>query len=92
MHVSPREHVATTWGLSAEEAGSLAGDDLPALERATGVLVTYLRPEALAHVVRRPAERLGGRSLLELALAGEGSGVETAVRAMFDFEAASRAT
>ncbi|MFN7968109.1 MAG: hypothetical protein U0P47_02145 [Acidimicrobiales bacterium] len=55
-------------------------------------MVTYLRPEALAHVVRRPAERLGGRSLLELALAGEGSGVETAVRAMFDFEAASRAT
>lgn len=55
------------------------------LVAATDVLLEHLKVDRVAAVVRRPAERLGGRSLLELASAGETEAVAAACRAMFDF-------
>jgi hypothetical protein len=54
------------------------------LATATDLLDRYLRRDRIPAVVRRPAEALGGRSLLEMAEAGQSAAVVTAVRQMFD--------
>jgi hypothetical protein len=54
------------------------------LAAATDLLDRYLRRDRIPAVVRRPAEALGGRSLLEMACAGESAAVLAAVRQMFD--------
>jgi hypothetical protein len=66
-------------GVPAERARALAD-----LDAATGILERRLERERIPAVVRRPAEMLGGRSLLELARAGEHAEVHRAVATMFD--------
>ncbi len=71
-------------GVPAERLAAL-GD----LAAATDLLVRYVKPERIPAVVRRPAPRLGGRSLVDLATGGDTAGVLEACRAMFDFAAAN---
>jgi hypothetical protein len=52
---------------------------------ATDLLQHHLKPDRISAVVRRPAAALGGRSLLDLATAGETAEVLAACRAMFQF-------
>jgi predicted transcriptional regulator len=54
------------------------------LDTATDVLDRRLKRERIAAVVRRPAAMLGGRSLYEMAMAGEHAEVRAAVASMFD--------
>lgn len=51
---------------------------------ATVLLVAHVREERVADVVRRAAPAMGGRSLLELALAHRHEEVRKAVKDMFD--------
>jgi len=66
-------------GPPAERAEAVA-----ALAAATDVLDHYLKRERIAAVVRRKASQLSGKSLLDLAIAGEYSKVRSATEAMFD--------
>jgi DNA-binding transcriptional regulator YdaS (Cro superfamily) len=66
-------------GVPAERATALA--DLAA---ATDLLVRYLRRDRIPAVVRRPAPRFGGYSLVQLAADDTRTALE-ACRAMFDF-------
>lgn len=66
-------------GPPAERADAVA-----ALAAATDVLDHYLKRERIAAVVRRKASHLSGKSLLDLAIAGEYSKVRSAAEAMFD--------
>lgn len=54
------------------------------LAAATDLLERYVKRERIAAVVRRRAEALGGRSLLEMALDGRHREVHDAVVRMFD--------
>lgn len=67
-------------GVPAERATSVA--DMAA---ATDLLQHHLKSDRIPAVVRRPAPALGGRSLLDLAEAGEFTAVLAACRAMFQF-------
>lgn len=71
-------------GIPAERAAAVA--DLAA---ATDLLVRHLRADRIPAVVRRSAERLGGRSLLNVATDDGTRAALEACRAMFDFPAAS---
>lgn len=84
---------AVVFGVSRQAVGKwLAGGVPPArgpevadLAAATDILVRYVERARIPAVVRRPADRLGGGSLVDLA-AREGPGaVLAACRAMFDF-------
>jgi hypothetical protein len=55
------------------------------LGAATDLLVRHLKRDRVAAVVRRPAERLANRSLLDLVLANDHRGVLEACRSMFAF-------
>lgn len=55
-----------------------------ALSDATDLLVRHVKRERIGAVVRRPSALTRGRSLLELASAGECDAVLHAVREMFD--------
>lgn len=73
----------TKWlkkGPPAERAEAIA-----ALAAATDLLSHYLKRERIAAVVRRKAPQLSGKSLLELASAGEYTKVRSAVEMMFEF-------
>jgi hypothetical protein len=72
-------------GVPADRAESVA--DLAA---ATDLLVHYLKLDRIPAAVRRTAERLDGRSLLDLVTAGDMRGALEACRAMFDFAAVQR--
>ena len=67
-------------GVPAERVTAVA--DMAA---ATDLLLHHLKPDRVPAVVRRPAAALGGKSLLDLASAGETAAVLTACRAMFQF-------
>ena len=67
-------------GVPAERATAVA-----AMAAATDLLQHHLKPDRIPAVVRRPAPALGGRSLLDLAAAGETTAVLAACRAMFQF-------
>lgn len=67
-------------GPPAGRAGALA--DLAA---ATDLLVRHLKRDRIPAVVRRPATRLEGRSLLDLAAAGRTRDLLLACREMFAF-------
>jgi hypothetical protein len=72
----------TKWlkaGPPAERAEAIA-----ALAAATDLLDHHLKRERIAAVVRRKAPQLSGKSLLELANAGEYTKVRSAVEIMFD--------
>jgi len=66
-------------GPPAERAEAVA-----ALAAATDLLDHYLKRERIAAVVRRKASQLSGKSLLDLASAGEYAKVRSAVEMMFD--------
>jgi hypothetical protein len=66
-------------GPPAERAEAVA-----ALAAATDLLDRHLKRERIAAVVRRKAPQLAGKSLLELANAGEYTKVRSAVEMMFD--------
>jgi hypothetical protein len=55
------------------------------LAAATDLLVHYLKADRIPAAVRRKAERLDGRSLVDLVGEGESHDVLEACRAMFDF-------
>jgi len=54
------------------------------LEAATDLLVRYLKRDRIPAVVRRPAERLGGASMLDLARMGRTPELVDYTREMFD--------
>ena len=54
------------------------------LEAATDLLVRYLKRDRIPTVVRRPADRLGGSSMLDLARAGRTAEMLAYTREMFD--------
>lgn len=68
-------------GVPADRSEAVA--DLAA---ATDLLVHYLKRDRIPAVVRRPAERLGDRSLLDLLADGQTGAILTACREMFAFE------
>ncbi|HET8971445.1 MAG TPA: hypothetical protein VFN19_10320 [Candidatus Nanopelagicales bacterium] len=85
--------VARMFGVSRQAvakwraAGQVPADralTLGDLAAATDVLERYVRPERIAAVVRRPAELLGGGTLLALAESGDSAEVRRQVAAMFD--------
>ncbi len=55
------------------------------LAAATDLLVHYLEADRIPAVVRRPAARLDGRSLIDLVEEGDTRAVLEACRSMFDF-------
>lgn len=78
-------------GLAKWLATGVPPDRRPALAdlaAATDLLTRYLKRERIAAVVRRPAERLGGASLLDLARQGRTAEVLVAVRELFDLRRA----
>lgn len=60
------------------------GAAIAALADATDVLERYVKRERIPVVVRRPSERLGNASLLELAAEGRYDEVLAGVRSLFD--------
>ncbi len=83
------------FGVSRQAVAKWLAQGLPAdrveavadLAAATDLLVHYLKADRIPATVRRPAERLGGGSLLDLVAAGRTRQVLAAVRAMFDVAA-----
>jgi hypothetical protein len=76
-----RQAVSKWRGSGVPDDRALALADLAA---ATDVLERYVRLDRIPAVVRRPAELLGGRSLLELAEAGRYADVRRGAAAMLD--------
>jgi hypothetical protein len=84
---------AELFGVSRQAIGKWLKRGLPAdrfepvadLAAATDILTRHLKASRIPAVVRRPADRLDGRSLLELAGAGRTAEVLTACRRMFEF-------
>jgi hypothetical protein len=76
-----RQAVAKWRGSGVPEDRALALADLAA---ATDVLERYVRLDRIPAVVRRPADLLGGLSLLELAEAGRFADVRRGAAAMLD--------
>jgi hypothetical protein len=59
-------------------------DDVATLDNMTTLLDRYVKRERIAAVVRRPAERLGGRSVIEALEAGDYAEAAEMVRSTFD--------
>ena len=76
-----RQAVAKWRGSGVPDDRAVALADLSA---ATDVLERYVRRDRISAVVRRPAEVLGGRSLLELAEAGRYDEVRRGAATMLD--------
>lgn len=74
------------WRRSGVPANRTPG--LTDLAAATDILDRKVKRERIPAVVRRPAEMLGGRSLLDLALEGRHADVRDAAVAMFDLRRA----
>jgi hypothetical protein len=73
----------TKWmqtGVPTERASQMA-----TFAAATDLLVRHLKADRIRAVVRRPAGNLDGRSLVDLATAGDSSVVLAATRSMFSF-------
>ncbi len=68
----------------ADKPAAKRAHDIAALETAHEILERFVRPDRIAAVVRRPADHLGGRSLLDIANSEGPSAVLDAVRPMFD--------
>ena len=83
---------ARLFGVSRQAVAKWRGSGVPPdrlvaladLAAATDVLERYVRRDRIPAVVRRPAEHLGGRSLLELAEEGRHTEVRRAVDDMLD--------
>jgi transcriptional regulator with XRE-family HTH domain len=84
--------VAQAFGVTRQAVSKWREEGVPAdrmpaltdLATATDLLSRKVKRERIAAVVRRPAAFLDGRSLLELALAGQHADVRNAVSAMFE--------
>lgn len=76
-----RQAVAKWRGSGVPDERAVALADLAA---ATDVLERYVRRDRIPAVVRRPAELLGGMSLLDLAAAGRHEEVRRGAAAMLD--------
>jgi hypothetical protein len=59
-------------------------DDVATLDDMTALLDRYVKRERIAAVVRRPAERLGGRNVIEALETGAYDEVAEMVRSTFD--------
>lgn len=83
---------ARAFGVSRQALSKWRRDGIPAermpaladLDAATDLLERRVKRERIAAVVRRPAESLGGRSLLETVHSGGHAEVRHAVSSMFD--------
>lgn len=83
---------ARVFGVSRQAVSKWRGSGVPDdravaladLVAATDVLERYVRRDRIPAVVRRPAEILGGRSLLDLAEAGEHADVRRGAARMLD--------
>ena len=60
---------ATTW--LHEGPPAARADQIALLDQSTNLLAQWIKRERIPAVVRRPIDQLGGRSRLEVALAGE---------------------
>lgn len=60
--------------------------DVDNVDAATQKLLTYLQPERIPSVVRRPAEKLNGKSLLDIAMTSESDSLRNAVDKLFDLQ------
>jgi hypothetical protein len=94
--------VLAVWDLSQTDAGDAFGVTRQAVSKwlaagaptvaiadlaaATDILVRHLNRDRIPAVVRRPAENLGGRSLLDVLSASGARAVLEACQAMFAFE------
>jgi len=84
--------VARSFGVSRQAVSKWLRSGIPVdrspalsdLESATDLLDRHLRRERIPAVVRRPADRLGGSSLLDLVFAGRHQEVREAVVTIFD--------
>lgn len=84
--------VARIFGVSRQAVAKWRTGQIPTdrlvplsdLSAATDVLERYVRRDRIPAVVRRPAEMLGGASLLQLAESGDTAQVRRQVAAMFD--------
>ena len=61
-------------------------EPLANLSAATDVLLHYLKADRIPAVVRRPARRLGGKSLVDLYSERDTAGILESCRSMFRFE------
>ena len=83
---------ARIFGVSRQAIGSWRAEGAPVgradsiadLAAATDLLGRYVKRERIPAVVRRSAEALGGRSLLDIAREGDHAEVRRLVEAMFD--------
>ncbi|MEX2627400.1 MAG: hypothetical protein WD225_10995 [Ilumatobacteraceae bacterium] len=73
---------AATWLVEGPPAARR--DQVAVLEQATDLLDQWVKRERIAAVVRRPVDALGGRSRLDVALAGELEAVRDELRDTFD--------
>ncbi len=72
------------WLRSGVPAGRISA--VADLAAATDLLARYLQRDRIPAVVRRPADALGGRSLVDLVAEGRTDEVLTACRTMFDVQ------
>jgi len=87
-----RSDAARVFGVSRQAISKWLRDGVPAarseqiadLGAATDVLLHYVKVDRIPAVVRRKADRLGGRPLLDLVADGDTRAVLNACRAMFD--------
>lgn len=97
-HFHPEGHVydrtIEIWGLSPDEAQlvldiNLDPADASCLAKATDLLVHYIRSDKIADVVRKPAPRLGGLTLLDVLSSGNTEFLLRVCQDMFRLEDAS---
>ena len=89
-----RQEAADGFGVSQETLEGWLEHGVPAdyseplanLSAATDILLHYLKADRIPAVVRRPAKRLGGKSLMDLYSDQDTAGVLEACRGMFRFE------
>lgn len=88
-----RTELGELFGVSRQAASKWLEDGVPAdrveqvadVQAITDLLERHIERDRISAVVRRPAEGLGGMSLIELVSAGRGSQALASTRRMFTF-------
>ena len=88
-----QNELAGLFGVTRQAVGKWRDRGVPAqraetfadLSAATDLLVRHLKRDRIPAVVRRPSDRLGGGSLMDLVAAGRSRDVLVACRSMFRF-------